>query len=237
MTTPYTTAKTALIRATACLQAEMNSDKKDIQLYSLHPGGPKTKMNEYLIDDDVDAAIPGFKDSVMNFVNSQKDTVDLCAYTCVFLAADARAKGIRGRYLDVEQDIVAVCDAADEIVDKNLLDLKVGHCQSKKRLLMNVTIPLARDARRMGAIPASSQTLAMDLYCPIDCVKELHLCSRASFRVNYRFVLQIWVYIASQTIKKVNDRKKLSNRFRFWLGSQVFVLRCCTGGGILKKLF
>jgi len=125
MTTPYTTAKTALIRATACLQQEMTSAKTDISLFSLHPGGPKTEMNYSLIDNDVDAAMPGLKDAIMKFVDSQTDTVELCAYTCVFLATDPRAQYIKGRYIDVEQDIAAVCEAHEEIKENNLLDLKL----------------------------------------------------------------------------------------------------------------
>jgi len=125
MSTPYTTSKTALVRATACLQAEIDGDGKAVHCYSLHPGGPRTQMNDNLVDEDVDQAYPGMKANVANFVAIQKDTVQLCAYTCVFLAADARAEGIKGRYIDVEQDIAAVSEASEEIVAKNLHDLKL----------------------------------------------------------------------------------------------------------------
>jgi short-subunit dehydrogenase len=43
----YSSSKAALIRATANLQQELNMEGKDgVSLFSLHPGGVKTSMNE-----------------------------------------------------------------------------------------------------------------------------------------------------------------------------------------------
>jgi short-subunit dehydrogenase len=43
----YSSSKTALIRATGNIQQELNLEGKDgISLFSLHPGGVKTSMND-----------------------------------------------------------------------------------------------------------------------------------------------------------------------------------------------
>ena len=43
----YSASKSALIRATGNIQQELNMEGKDgISLFSLHPGGVKTRMND-----------------------------------------------------------------------------------------------------------------------------------------------------------------------------------------------
>ncbi|KZT59526.1 NAD(P)-binding protein [Calocera cornea HHB12733] len=123
----YTSSKTALTRMTACVQAELDGDGKDkVCCFSLHPGGPKTKMNYDLVEPDVDAAYPGMHDKVRKFVDIQEDTVELCAWTVVYMCS-GRANKLRGRYFDVEQDIEAVVAAQEEVLAANKMDLKVDY--------------------------------------------------------------------------------------------------------------
>jgi len=50
--------------------------------------------------------------------------VELCAGTCLFLAADPKSREMRGRYLDVEH-VEAVCENAEEIRERGGHDLKL----------------------------------------------------------------------------------------------------------------
>ena len=54
--------------------------------------------------------------------------VELCAGTCLFLAADPKSREMRGRYLDVEH-VEAVCENAEEIRERGGHDLKVSRRQ------------------------------------------------------------------------------------------------------------
>ncbi len=56
----------------------------------------------------------------------QEDTVELCAWTVVYMCS-GKADKLRGRYFDVEQDIGAVVEHAEEILEKNKLDLKIDY--------------------------------------------------------------------------------------------------------------
>ncbi|EJT97428.1 NADP-binding protein [Dacryopinax primogenitus] len=121
----YTSSKTALTRMTACVQAELTMDNIDrVCCFSLHPGGPKTKMNYGLVEPDVDAAYPGMHERVRKFVDIQEDTVELCAWTVVYLCS-GKADKLRGRYFDVEQDVGAVMQHEEEVLRDNRGDLKV----------------------------------------------------------------------------------------------------------------
>jgi short-subunit dehydrogenase len=50
MSSAYSCSKAALIRATGNIQQECNQEGKDgISLFSLHPGGVKTSMNDRIL--------------------------------------------------------------------------------------------------------------------------------------------------------------------------------------------
>jgi hypothetical protein len=48
----------------------------------------------------------------------------LCGATCVYIAS-GKAKALKGRYFDVEQDIAQVVANPEEIIENNLYRLKV----------------------------------------------------------------------------------------------------------------
>jgi NAD(P)-dependent dehydrogenase (short-subunit alcohol dehydrogenase family) len=134
----YAVSKSAVIRLTGCAQAELNSEGygDDIQLYCLHPGGVLTDMPKSIspshpaltlaaIPDDVAAKYPERvkmrNDWLPKFITSRF----LCGATVVYLAS-GKAKVLKGRYFDCEQDIGTVVAAGKEVLDQNLYSLRVN---------------------------------------------------------------------------------------------------------------
>lgn len=108
----------ALIRTTGRIQAELELDNlgNDIYLYSLHPGAVPTEI-QWPVDPDVNARYPDMAVKWAAFHKAMDDDPYLCGQTCVFLATD-RGKALRGRYFDVEQNIVTVVAAGEETIKK-----------------------------------------------------------------------------------------------------------------------
>ena len=102
----YSSSKSALIRATGNIQQELNLEGKDgISLFSLHPGGVKTTMNDRtyyifqaltqastLCAPECDLLVPGTVDRIMKFANSFHHQPELTAHTCLFLASGNTCK-------------------------------------------------------------------------------------------------------------------------------------------------
>ncbi|EJD04552.1 NAD-binding protein [Fomitiporia mediterranea MF3/22] len=124
----YTVSKAALIRACAVLQVELDTEaggESGIHTYSLHPGGVKTELTLSSLHPDVDKMQPGFCDRIRNvYENVMDQTPELCGQTCVYLAA-GRATALRGRYLDVGDDIEDIARQADTVRKMNMYDLGV----------------------------------------------------------------------------------------------------------------
>ncbi|KAH6999408.1 hypothetical protein EDB80DRAFT_883760 [Ilyonectria destructans] len=120
----YAAAKSALIRATACWQAEMELDGfgDSIHFYALHPGGVKTNMT-LPVDDDVKAAYPEMANVWASFHTLFKTSPEVPAGICAFLAA-GHGKALRGKYFDCEQDINTVIAGGRKALD-GLYELKV----------------------------------------------------------------------------------------------------------------
>ena len=135
--TSYAVSKCAVIRATGCFQLELNSQGfgDDIQIYALHPGGVLTDMPKSMspcnppnvldaIPDDVAAKYPEKvkmrDDWLPKFVTSRF----LCGATCVYIAS-GKAKVLKGRYFDCEQDIGQVVAGGQEVQDDDLYTLRV----------------------------------------------------------------------------------------------------------------
>lgn len=113
--------RAALIRAASCIQLELDIEKKDIQIYSLHPGGVRTDMTLAALDPALDELLPGVSravplplhrlltfhipqtvERVTEFFHQEMNIEpELCAATCVFLATTEKAKELRGSYFDV----------------------------------------------------------------------------------------------------------------------------------------
>jgi hypothetical protein len=132
-----------LIRATACLQSELEVDGLDnIHCYALHPGANKTGLQgtlhfSFLLRNthsdfaekppaDVSEAYPGFAHAFEEFSKLFICKTRLCGQTCVFLATGEAKDVLKGRYFDCEQDIGTVVAAGpQEIKEKDLYTLKV----------------------------------------------------------------------------------------------------------------
>jgi len=53
--------RAGLIRAASRIQLELDIEKKDIQIYSLHPGGVRTDMTLSALDPALDELLPGVR--------------------------------------------------------------------------------------------------------------------------------------------------------------------------------
>lgn len=117
MSSAYSASKAALIRATGNIQQECIQEGKDgISLFSLHPGGVKTAMNESttslrttlffrspsffelffgfwteivksLVAPECDLIKPGTTERITKFADSFHHQPELTAHTCLFLAS------------------------------------------------------------------------------------------------------------------------------------------------------
>ncbi|KAH8114476.1 hypothetical protein DFH11DRAFT_1594686 [Phellopilus nigrolimitatus] len=124
----YCVSKTALLRAVACLQRELDTEfegSSGIHAYALHPGGVKTDMTFSHMHPDVEKMQRGYTEMIRTAYDNFVDTPELCAWTCVYLAT-GRAAQLRGRYLDVEENIEDLVRQADIIQKENMYDLTVG---------------------------------------------------------------------------------------------------------------
>lgn len=132
----YYSGKAALIRAVGCVQAELDYQGlgDNIHLYALHPGGCKTSIQsmpnelcrlivEPLTQDVVDE-FPGVADIFEQFQKTFRTSLDVPGQTCVYIAT-GKAKALKGKYFDCEQDIQTVVDNVDEIKKNDLYELKV----------------------------------------------------------------------------------------------------------------
>jgi NAD(P)-dependent dehydrogenase (short-subunit alcohol dehydrogenase family) len=120
----YAAAKAALVRASGCLQFELDMDGlEDIGIYSLHPGATKTNIQKPL-PQDVAARYPEAAEAYAKFTAQFPCDPSLCGQTCVYLAA-GRGKALRGRYFDCEQDVGYVSSMRDLIKEEHLYELKV----------------------------------------------------------------------------------------------------------------
>ncbi|THH02943.1 hypothetical protein EW145_g6677, partial [Phellinidium pouzarii] len=124
----YNVSKTALNRAVACLQRDLDlefNNASGIHMYSIHPGGVKSSMTLGALHPDVEIMQPGFSTGMKNMYDNFVDTPELSAWTCVYLAT-GRAAALRGRYIDVGDDIEDLVCQSDVIRKENLYDLTVG---------------------------------------------------------------------------------------------------------------
>ncbi|KIV79817.1 hypothetical protein PV11_07362 [Exophiala sideris] len=123
----YTDSKTAIIRATASIQGELEMDGlgENIQMFSLHPGGVPTTLGTSGFPADVAQRYPEAEKTMKQFLTYLKTDPGLCAMTCAYLAA-GRGKELRGMYLDVRQDIERVASRGRSALQKaGLYSLKM----------------------------------------------------------------------------------------------------------------
>jgi len=123
----YCTSKTALLRAVGCLQLELDAEgKSGVHMYAIHPGGVKTQLAqaEGSVSVDMDKMTPGSVQRIREVYNNFVTPPELCGRTCVFLAT-GKAKELRGRYVDVINDIESVVEQAEIVKRENLYDLGI----------------------------------------------------------------------------------------------------------------
>ncbi|KLO14748.1 NAD-binding protein [Schizopora paradoxa] len=123
----YHTSKTALTRAIACVQMELDAEgKSGVHLYALHPGLVQTSLaaGGNNLHEDLEKMTPGTVKNITAWVNTFVNPPELAAQTCVYLAS-GKAKDLRGRYIDAEKDIEAVVEQAEIVRKENLYDLSI----------------------------------------------------------------------------------------------------------------
>jgi hypothetical protein len=76
------------------------------------------------MDPDVVAAYPHRAKALKSWLPLFKTSRFLCGATCVYIAS-GKAKILKGRYFDCEQDIQQVVSGGAEIIDKDLYRMKI----------------------------------------------------------------------------------------------------------------
>ncbi|KAK3346149.1 hypothetical protein B0T25DRAFT_551261 [Lasiosphaeria hispida] len=105
--TSYCASKAALINLTSCTQKEMDVEGlDDIHLYSLHPGGIKSAMTlKKYGSESVLNVPPQARAWFARALDIYNDSPYLNGMVCVALATGMAKHALRGRYIDVGQDL------------------------------------------------------------------------------------------------------------------------------------
>ena len=134
----YYSGKAALIRATGCIQVELDLlGFNDVHLYALHPGGCKTGLQSQIpysffladglepLDKDVAEEFPSIAQGFEDFQKTFCVSLDVPGQTCVYIASGKAKHALKGKYFDCEQNIQTVVDHAAEIQKDGLYELEV----------------------------------------------------------------------------------------------------------------
>ncbi|KAK0713929.1 hypothetical protein B0T26DRAFT_753985 [Lasiosphaeria miniovina] len=115
--TSYCASKAALINLTGCVQKEMDAEALDgIHLYSLHPGGIKSAMTlKKYGDESVGNLPPQARGWFAKALDIYNDSPYLNGMVCVALATGLARTALRGKYIDVGQDLEDVLAQAAAI--------------------------------------------------------------------------------------------------------------------------
>ncbi|KAJ4392907.1 hypothetical protein N0V85_006769, partial [Neurospora sp. IMI 360204] len=134
--TGYCASKAALINLTACVQKEIDVEGlDDVHLYSLHPGGIKSAMTlsnptrpgqaEYSPSSISTLPAAATRSAFTSaFDTLYNDSPYLNGMACVALASGIAKHVLRGKYVDVGQDLEDILAQAEAIKqDENLYSL------------------------------------------------------------------------------------------------------------------
>ncbi|KAK5659237.1 hypothetical protein OQA88_1329 [Cercophora sp. LCS_1] len=115
--TSYCASKAALINLTGCVQKEMDIEKlHGIHMYSLHPGGIKSAMTLKKYGEESVKNVPeqarGWFSKALDIYN---DSPYLNGMVCVALATGVAKDVLRGKYIDVGQDLEDVLAQAEAL--------------------------------------------------------------------------------------------------------------------------
>ncbi|KAL2194095.1 hypothetical protein P885DRAFT_43700 [Corynascus similis CBS 632.67] len=115
--TSYCASKAALINLTACTQKEMDIEGlDDVHLYALHPGGIKSTMTlKKYAKDSISSLPPQAQAIFANQLDIYNDSPYLNGMVCVALATGVGRRALRGKYVDVGQDLEDVLAQADAL--------------------------------------------------------------------------------------------------------------------------
>ncbi|KAK4247555.1 hypothetical protein C7999DRAFT_31973 [Corynascus novoguineensis] len=115
--TSYCASKAALINLTACTQKEMDIEGlDDVHLYALHPGGIKSTMTLKKYAKDSILSLPPQAQAIFaNQLDIYNDSPYLNGMVCVALATGVGRRALRGKYVDVGQDLEDVLAQADAL--------------------------------------------------------------------------------------------------------------------------
>jgi len=104
-----------------------------------------------LIAPECDLVVPGTTERIMKFANSFHHQPELTAHTCLFLASGTypllsvlmlgKANKLKGRYLDVEQDVSEWVANADEVIARDLNHLRVEFLAHRPDSALSRTFP------------------------------------------------------------------------------------------------
>ncbi|KAK1753393.1 hypothetical protein QBC47DRAFT_453283 [Echria macrotheca] len=115
--TSYCASKAALINLTSCVQKEVDIEGlDDVHLYSLHPGGIKSAMTlKKYGQDSLQNLPPQARGKFANQLDIYNDSPYLNGMLCVALATGIGKTVLRGRYLDVGQDLEDILAQPDAL--------------------------------------------------------------------------------------------------------------------------
>jgi len=107
----------------------LNVEYKDTQLrfFALHPASVKTRLGEpsQVTTPELLEKSPAMQQMLTRFYPMLKDSVELPAYTAVFLAhPDGRADLLKGRYIDSNHDLEEILKRIDVVKNKQMYSLK-----------------------------------------------------------------------------------------------------------------
>lgn len=120
----YVTSKTALIRMTEVLAAELRG--KGIALFAIEPGTVRTAMVEEILRSEEERRwLPWLK----RIFDEELDVTPEHAAEMVLLLASGRADRLSGRFLNRLDDLEALIAAADEMAGTDLLTLRLRRQQ------------------------------------------------------------------------------------------------------------
>jgi NAD(P)-dependent dehydrogenase (short-subunit alcohol dehydrogenase family) len=124
----YVIAKTALIRFTENLAAELASS--GVRVFAISPGRVRTAMSEHVLESETGKKwLPWFR----KLFDRGRDVPPEMAARLVVQLASGRGDALTGRFIDVSDDLNKLLESLDEVESENLYLLRVPKLNSKKR--------------------------------------------------------------------------------------------------------
>jgi NAD(P)-dependent dehydrogenase (short-subunit alcohol dehydrogenase family) len=117
----YVTSKTALIRFSECLAAEVEAD--GVSVFAMGPGTIRTAMSEHSLNSPEGKTwLPWFKD----IFTEGRDLPPERPAALLLALASGKADRLSGRYLDPFDDLDAVIAAAESVKARKLYTLEIS---------------------------------------------------------------------------------------------------------------